>query len=375
MKIVSLSGVVPIALAFALTIPALAQDAAGRRIAAAEFDMLEAAQSAANATAGPRTVPGRSIPVPGTVSPELQAMIAAPYTKDGWNADPKSAEEWKDLVGRLASESAAMQKGMREKLGVTIEPTVIGGVKAFILSPRVIPAVNQNRLLIHVHGGGYVFFPGEAGTGEAALMAAFGGFKVISFDYRMPPDHPYPAAMDDAMAVWKAALTMADPRRMAIFGSSTGGGMTLAMILRARQEGLPLPAAIAPGTPWSDLTETGDSYRTNEWLDNVLVSYHGFLSRAAQLYANGHDLKDPQLSPIYGDFSGFPPAILTSGTRDLFLSLTVLTHRKLRRAGVEAELQVFEGMSHAQYLFDPSAPETKEAFSEIARFFDKHLGK
>jgi epsilon-lactone hydrolase len=375
LKLVSLFGVVPIALAFALTIPGLAQDAAGRRIAAAEFDMLEAAQSAANATAGPRTVPGRSIPVPGTVSPELQAMIAAPYTKDGWNADPKSAEEWKDLVGRLANESAAMQKGMREKLGVTIEPTVIGGVKAFILSPRVIPAVNQNRLLIHVHGGGYVFFPGEAGTGEAALMAAFGGFKVISFDYRMPPDHPYPAAMDDAMAVWKAALTMADPRRMAIFGSSTGGGMTLAMILRAKQEGLPLPAAIAPGTPWSDLTETGDSYRTNEWLDNVLVSYHGFLSRAAQLYANGHDLKDPQMSPIYGDFTGFPPAILTSGTRDLFLSLTVLTHRKLRRAGVEAELQVFEGMSHAQYLFDPSAPETKEAFSEIARFFDKHLGK
>jgi len=181
--------------------------------------------------------------------------------------------------------------------------------------------------------------------------------------------------MDDAMAVWKAALTMADPRRMAIFGSSTGGGMTLAMILRAKQEGLPLPAAIAPGTPWSDLTETGDTYKTNEWLDSVLVSYHGFLGRAAQLYANGHDLKEPQLSPIYGDFTGFPPAILTSGTRDLFLSLTVLTHRKLRRAGVEAELQVFEGMSHAQYLFDPSAPETKEAFSEIARFFDKHLGK
>jgi len=147
------------------------------------------------------------------------------------------------------------------------------------------------------------------------------------------------------------------------------------MILRAKQEGLPLPAAIAPGTPWSDLTETGDSYKTNEWLDNVLVSYSGYLSHAAKLYANGHDLKDPQLSPICGDFSGFPPAILTSGTRDLFLSLTVMTHRKLRRAGVEAELQVFEGMSHAQYNFDPYAPETKETFTEIARFFDRHLGK
>jgi acetyl esterase/lipase len=181
--------------------------------------------------------------------------------------------------------------------------------------------------------------------------------------------------MDDAMAVWKELVKTHDPHNMAIFGSSTGGGMTLAMVLRARQEGLPLPGAIAPGTPWSDLTETGDTYRTNEWVDNVLVSYNGWLKRAALLYANGHDLKDPQLSPIYGDFSGFPPAILTSGTRDLFLSLTVLTHRKLRRAGVEAELQVFEGMSHAQYYFDPFVPESKEAFTEIARFFDKHLGQ
>ena len=162
---------------------------------------------------------------------------------------------------------------------------------------------------------------------------------------------------------------------MAIFGTSTGGGMTLAMVLRAIKEGLPLPAAIAPGTPWSDITETGDTYMANEMLDNVLVSYSGWLGDAAKLYANGTDLKDPQLSPIYGDFNGFPPAILTSGTRDLFLSNTVRTHRKLRRAGVEAELQVFEGMSHAQYKFDPFAPETKETFTEIARFFDKHLGK
>jgi monoterpene epsilon-lactone hydrolase len=375
MKIIRLCGIIPLALAAALASAAVAQDAVVGRSMTAEYATLEAAQNAANAMAGPRTVPGRSIPVPGTASRELQASIAAPYRVPNWNADPKSPEEWKELVNKLASASAAAQVGIREKLGVTMEPTVIGGVKAFVLSPRVIPAVNQNRLLVHVHGGGYVYNPGEAGTGEATLMAAYGGFKVISFDYRMPPDHPYPAAMDDAMAVWKAALGLQNPRNMAIFGTSTGGGMTLAMILRAKQEGLPLPAAIAPGTPWSDLTETGDTYKTNEWLDNVLVSYNGYLSRAAMLYANGRDLKDPMISPIYGDFTGFPPAILTSGTRDLFLSLTVLTHRKLRRAGVEAELQVYEGMSHAQYNFDPYAPETKETFSEIARFFDKHLGK
>src|SRR5207248_8844070 len=263
---------------------------------------------------------------------------------------------------------------VREKLGVTMEPTVLGGVNAFILSPKEIPPANRNRLLVHVHGGGYVYNPGEAGTGEAMLMAGYGGFKVISMDYRMPPDHPYPAAMDDAMAAWKEAVKMQDPRNMAIFGTSTGGGMTLAMILRAKQEGLALPAAIAPGTPWADLTETGDTYKTNEGLDNVLVSYNGYLRHAAELYANGHDLKDPQLSPIYGDFTGFPPAILTSGTRDLFLSNTVRTHRKLRRAGIVAELHVYEGESHGGYMRDADAPETKEAFSEIAAFCDRHHG-
>jgi monoterpene epsilon-lactone hydrolase len=339
------------------------------------FAATEAQENAANSKEGPRTVPGRVIPVPDTVSPQLQGAIAGPYRVPNWNANPKSAAEWKELINRLADAGAPARREAREKLGVTMEPTVIGGVKAFILTPKEIPPENRNRLLVHVHGGGYVYNPGEAGTSEGTLMAAYGGFKVISFDYRMPPDFPYPAAMDDAMAVWREAIKMQNPRNMAIFGTSTGGGMALAMILRAKQEKLPLPAAIAPGTPWSDLTETGDTYKTNEWLDNVLVSYNGYLVRAAKLYANGHDLKDPQLSPIYGDFTGFPPAMLTSGTRDLFLSLTVLTHRKLRRAGVEAELQVYEGMSHAQYNFDPYAPETKEVFTEIARFFDKHLGK
>jgi monoterpene epsilon-lactone hydrolase len=121
-----------------------------------------------------------------------------------------------------------------------------------------------------------------------------------------------------------------------------------------------------------DLTETGDTYRTNEWLDNVLVSYRGYLSRAARLYANGTDLKDPQLSPIYGDFHGFPPTVLTSGRRDLLLSLTVLNHRKLRRSNVEAELNVFEGMSHVSFVLNPYASESREVFTDWARFFDTH---
>jgi acetyl esterase/lipase len=358
--------------AMALTSAASAQVAAP---ADAGFAALEAQVGAANGKAGPRAVPGRAIPIPGTASPQLQAVIAAPYRAPTWNADPKTAGEWKDLIAKNADAGTEQRRVARQKLGVTMEPGMIGGVQVFTLTPKEIRPENRGRLLVHVHGGGYVFGPGEAGTLEGVLMAAYGGFKVISIDYRMPPDFPYPAAMDDAMAVWREVVKTNDPRNTAIFGTSTGGGMTLAMILRAKQENLPLPAAIAPGTPWSDLTETGDTYKTNEWLDNVLVSYNGWLVHAAKLYANGHDLKDPQLSPIYGDFTGFPPAMLTSGTRDLFLSLTVLTHRKLRQAGVEAELQVYEGMSHAQYNFDPYAPETKEVFSEIARFFDRHLAK
>jgi len=107
----------------------------------------------------------------------------------------------------------------------------------------------------------------------------------------------------------------------------------------------------------------------------MLVSDDGWLGDAAKLYANGHDPKDPLLSPVYGDFRGFPPTILTSGTRDLFLSNTVRVHRKMRAAGVDAELEVFEGQSHAQYQADPTAPETKEYFAEVARFFDAHLGQ
>jgi monoterpene epsilon-lactone hydrolase len=321
---------------------------------------------------GTRQLPARDIPVPSTASPAAQVLIGAPPPQM-WNAHPKSAEEWKALAAQSNRRDAAPIPGLLQRFDVTSQPAVIGGVKTFILTPNTIPEANRNRVLVHVHGGGYVFDGGEAGTGEGVMMAGTARMKVISIDYRLPPDFPYPAAMDDAMAVWKEVVKANDPKKTAIFGTSTGGGMTLAMVLRAIKEGLPLPAAIAPGTPWSDITETGDTYFANEMLDNVLVSYRGWLGDAAKLYANGTDLKDPMLSPIYGDFHGFPPAILTTGTRDLFLSNTVRTHRKLRDAGIEAQLIVFEGLSHAQYLFDPAMPESKEHFREVTAFFERHL--
>ena len=280
------------------------------------YDQLAPAQASANSQPGVRRAPEHIDPVPtAEVSSQMQALIGGAYPPH-FNADPKSPAEWKELIERRVAPTIAAIPALEERLGVSHEAKVIGGVKVFIVTPKVIPPQNVNRLLVHIHGGGYVFGPREGALPEALFMASFGGFRVISIDYRMPPDFPYPAAMDDAMAVWKEAVKMADPRNMAIFGTSTGGGMTLAMVLRARDEGLPLPAAIAPGTPWSDLTRTGDTYETNEWVDNVLVTWDGWLGRAARLYANGRDLKDPQLSPIYGDSIIYPQP--TSGSDYIF---------------------------------------------------------
>jgi epsilon-lactone hydrolase len=333
-----------------------------------------ASPALAQTASGAREVPARSVPVPDTVSTQMQKIIAAPLPPT-WNVIPNTADEWRAQVDAGAAAIVATLPALREQLHVTVEPQVIDGVRTFMVTPEKIPAQNRNRLLIHVHGGCCVSNPGESGTAEAILMAGLGGFKVISVDYRMPPDAPYPAALDDAMTVWKAALKMAEPKNLAIFGTSAGGALTLSMVLRAKQENLPLPGAIASGTPMSDLTGRGDSFVTNVMLDNVLVAYGASCDKRAALYANGHDLKDPLLSPVYGDMRGFPPTILTTGTRDLLLSNTVRVHRKLRQAGVDAALQVFEGQSHAQYLRDVNAPETKDAIGEIAHFFDKHLGK
>jgi monoterpene epsilon-lactone hydrolase len=356
-----------------MTLAVAALLATARAETAVPYEELAKSEAAANADNGKRVAPVKSMGNPADdVSPEMQALIGAPYPPH-FNADPKTSAEWKELIDRRAKLSIANVPAMKEKLGVTVEETTIAGVHCFVVTPARISPENRRRLLVHVHGGGYVFGPGEAALPEAIMMAGFGGFKVISVDYRMPPDFPYPAAMDDAMAVWKDLVETNDPRRLAIFGTSTGGAMTLAMVLRARDEKLPLPGAIAPGTPWSDIARVGDTYASNEWVDNVLVTWDGWLGRAAKLYANGVSLKNPYISPIYGDFKGFPPTILTSGTRDLFLSNTVRTHRKLRRAGVTADLNVYEGQSHAQYQFNINAPETREAFTDIARFFDRHL--
>lgn len=315
----------------------------------------------------------RHFPTPETVSPEIRSLVAGPPTPF-WNDHPKTTDEWKVWVNQIAKVTIEEYlPNLRHKMQVAVEPVQLASVKGFMVTPKQIRSENKNRILLHFHGGGYVLNPGEAGTDEAIMMAGYGQIKVVSIDYRMPPDFPFPAAIDDAITAYRELLKTYPAENIGVFGTSTGGGMTLALILRAKAESLPLPAAIVVGTPWTDMTKIGDSYFTHEGIDNVLVSYDGWLADAAKLYANGHDLKDPLLSPIYGDVQGFPPTLLVTGTRDLFLSNTVRMHLKLREAGNIADLIVFEGLSHAQYLMNVDAPEAKRYFNESSKFFNQYL--
>lgn len=320
-------------------------------------------------------LPKRNLPTPRDVSPQLQEAIEGKI-EFPWQISPKDAAEWKKLVEGSAAKKQALIKERLQNLKIKCEKSSIAAVPVFILEPDLIPENNKDRILLYFHGGGYVFSPGMAGLDEGIYMAAMGKFKVVAVDYRLAPEFPFPAALEDGLKVYKALLKTYPAKNIGVFGSSTGGGMSLALCLLAKQENLPMPGALAPGTPWSDLSKTGDTYYTNAYVDNVLVSYEGLLEAMAKAYANGHDLKDPLLSPIYGDLRGLPPTILGTGTRDLFLSNTVRTHRKLRDAGIEADLLVIEGLSHWQYVALPyDAPETQYYFKEVAKFFEKHLGK
>jgi acetyl esterase/lipase len=257
--------------------------------------------------------------------------------------------------------------------GVTITRDTIAGVKVYHVTPDRIAPEHKNHLFVHVHGGGYVLEGGDSSVTEAVVVAASSGIRALSIDYRMPPDAPFPAAVDDTIAVYREVLKTRQPGQIAIGGTSAGGGLSFAAIHQMKSLNLPVPGAIFAGTPWADLTKTSDTLYSLEGIDRILVSYDGLVESLALFYADGQDLKNPLISPLYGDFNGFPPTILVSGTRDMFLSDTVRAHRKLRDAGVVADLHVFEGLSHAGYLVAAGSPESISTFQEVSMFFKTHL--
>jgi epsilon-lactone hydrolase len=336
--------------------------------------LLAADKGVETSTTPGRAIPARTIPVPDTISPAMRQWIANPVPPLTQTV-PQTADEWRDLVTRQVAARGQLLTDVRQLCPVKLEPQTVGGVKCFLVTPEKLAERHRHRLVLHLHGGAYVFSPGELGAAEAVLLAHYGQTLVLSVDYRMPPDHPFPAALDDAVAVYQAIAKTHRPADLAVFGTSAGGGLAAAMLQKLISLGSAMPAVLGLGTPWADLTKTGDTMFTNEDIDQVLVHYDGVLGAAARLYAGGRDLADPGLSPVNGDFAGFPPTVLIAGTRDMLLSTTVRLHRKLRAAGIDAQLHVFEGMPHGFYLGLPDAPESRETYTEIARFFADRLGR
>ena len=317
-------------------------------------------------------LPAPSAPAPAGASPALQEIIrnVSPRTL---SAPPATKAEWRAKIEQVDAKDTARTAEFLAKTDVTISRDKVAGVAVHRLKPAAVSEVNENRLFLYVHGGAYVFGSGDAGLAEPVLIADRIGIPILSVDYRMPPDHPFPAALEDVVGVYKALLDCRSPESIIIGGTSAGGGLALAAVHQFQRLGLPLPAAIYAGTPWADLTKTGDTLYTNEGLDRILSTYDGTLGAAARLYAGDHSMTDALVSPVYGEFAGFPPTILVTGTRDMFLSDTARTHRKLRAAGASADLLVFEGMSHAGYWISPETPESKDMYRQLKAFIDRHL--
>ena len=320
-------------------------------------------------------IDSRSLPPPAAASDALSSVLAslpAPSIEAS-SQYPASAAEWRAFIDAAGATSLVSLELLEQTYQVDIEQDEIDGVSVYRVTPAQIAPEHQDQLFFHVHGGAYVLGGGDNAVKEAVQVAAAAGIRALSVDYRMPPESPFPAAVDDTITVYQEALQSYAPEAIAIGGTSTGGGLSLAAVHRMKQLDLPLPGAVYAGTPWSDMTKTSDTLYTNEGIDRVLVTYDGLLKGAAEIYAAGTDMKDPLISPVYGDFTGFPPTVLITGTRDLFLSDTVRVHRKMRNAGVVADLHVFEGMSHAEYLIELGSAESTETFAEVSRFFKMHL--
>ena len=287
----------------------------------------------------------------------------------------RTDEQWEAWAREGDVPSAATARRLAEALSVAIREDKIAGVKVYRVMPSEVSKRHEEHLFVYIHGGAFVRNAGVAGTLEAVLIAARLKIPVVSIDYRMPPKHPAPAATDDIISVWKELLKERSAASMAMGGTSAGGNIALSSVHRFKELQLPVPGALYVGTPAVDLDMTGDSRFLNEGVDRLLVSWKHAPHDAAAMYAGKYDLKHPYVSPIYGDFKDFPPSYLISGTRDILLSDTVRVHRKLRRAGVQADLHVYEGQSHADYVAVWNAPESAEHYSELNAFLLKHVSR
>lgn len=308
----------------------------------------------------------RVVPVPDTISAEAQQFLR--------RQESDAAKKQTVAQQRAGTDAwqASAGKAFEAMYPVHVGADTIAGVPVRVVTPLTMPEANRGRVLINLHGGGFVVDSGS--LTESVPIANLTGTKVISVLYRLAPEHPFPAAVDDAVAVYKEVLKTHKPEQIAIYGTSAGAILTGEVAVKLKQLGLPLPGALGIFSGMGDFSRAGDSQSLF-----ALNGLSGHLDPPAKPpilpeYTGTTDPRDPVLSPVFADVHGFPPTLFITSERDLLLSGTTILHRKFLEDGVDARLVVFEALPHA-FWNNPELPESKEAVRMMAKFFDRELGK
>lgn len=252
------------------------------------------------------------------------------------------------------------------RYGVDMAEGEIAGVPVRIFTPRAPIQTRDDVVLLNLHGGG---FTKDAGSvTENAPLAGLSGMKVVAARYRLAPEHPFPAAVDDAEAVYDALAAQTPPARIGVYGASAGAILSAQLMVRLHRDAKPMPGALGFFTGSADLSRLGDTEHLFRRFDDGQEGGEIFAQ-----YTAGRPRADPEVSPLFGPLASFPPTLCLAGTRDFMLSQTAILHRALLAAGVPAELIVYEAMLHAHWIYQ-DIPEAHEAFGHMADFFRRRLG-
>lgn len=307
----------------------------------------------------------RIIPMPSTVSPEGQEWLESLTDTKPW---PQSLDEQRKSTDAWRAEGTA---AARKYFPANVEEKIIAGVRTDIITPLEMPEANRGRVFINLHGGGFVTDSGS--LIEGIPIANLAKTKVVSVYYRLAPENPFPAAVDDVVAVYKELLKEYKPQSIGIFGTSAGGILTAEVAVRLKQLGEPMPGALGLFSILADFTRPSDSqnFFTLSGLPGELAPQYPNQTHDRP-YVGKTDPKDPVLSPMYADLHGMPPTLLVTSTRDMLLSNTALFHLALLRAGNDARLLVYEAMPHA-FWYHFQFPETQDALQQMAKFLDEKI--
>jgi monoterpene epsilon-lactone hydrolase len=282
-----------------------------------------------------------------------------------------SDEQIRKARRRFAETDRVELEEMKARFHPTIEHTTIRGVRVVTIAPKDVAAANKDKIILYIHGGGYVM--GSATDRTGMLMTSEMGLKTYSIDYQLAPETKFPVALDECLTVYKELIHRFGAANIVGVSTSSGSGHMLGMLLKAENEKLPMIKAIALFSPLVDLTDHGDSISVNDGRD--FLAYENQMDKffIAPFVGKNANLEDPLVSPVYGSYrSTFPATVIVTGTRDVVLSGSTRMIWKLRRASVPTELIVGEGMWHA-YVNFPDVPEAREARKASQEFLFAQL--